>query len=294
MYKEIALDPHCMSEFHYYGLLKSAFGFESGRYVIAPTKEWVREAYKCVKASSISPTKQKSVTNFLNKLQREKAHPLIVLPTDRAGLTIQKGYENWLQWIGAQQSLRRFNAVVSEKDGAAYINYEQIIEGAEIWAMPPTRWIDKSIEDIVSVVEPLIHVGRELIIADPYFKLPNNALFKAILKKAMLGEIKKVTLVTTMECSNLSVVFDREYKHLLDTAIKISYVRVPNQFIHDRYVLTDKAAIKAGQGFAVAPEKGLQSDHLSISLCGLDEYRDTKKRIEEYQKQSPESCELLG
>ncbi len=42
MYKEIALDPHCMSEFHYYGLLKSEFGFESGRYVIAPTKEWVR------------------------------------------------------------------------------------------------------------------------------------------------------------------------------------------------------------------------------------------------------------
>ncbi|WP_029832392.1 hypothetical protein [Vibrio parahaemolyticus] len=59
-------------------------------------------------------------------------------------------------------------------------------------------------------------------------------------------------------------------------------------------MLTDIAAIKAGQGFAVAPEKGLQSDHLSISLCGLEEYKDTRTRIEQYQQQKPESCQLLG
>ncbi len=137
MYKEIALDPHCLSEFHYYALLKSAFGFESGRYVVAPTKEWVREAYQCVKASSISPTKQKSITNFLNKLQREKSRPLVLLPADRAIWTSEHGYENWATWVKSQHALRQFNAVVSEKEQEVHINYEQIIDGDNAWVVPP-------------------------------------------------------------------------------------------------------------------------------------------------------------
>ena len=294
MYKEIALDPHCLSEFHYYALLKSGFGFESGRYVVAPTKQWVREAYQSVKASGISPNKQKSITNFLNKLQREKALPLIILPRDRASLTEQSGYDNWLEWVETQHSMRQFNAVVTEKHGVEHTNYEQIIEGDTAWAIPPTLWIDKTNREIMSVVKPLLMVGRELTIADPYFKLPGNNLLKAILIEAKVSSIKKITIATSMECGNLSGVFEREYKQLLGGQIKLLYVRVPNQFIHDRYMLTDIAAIKAGQGFAVAPEKGLQSDHLSISLCGLEEYKDTRTRIEQYQQQEPESCQLLG
>lgn len=294
MYKEIALDPHCMAEFHYYALLKSAFGFENGRYVIAPTKDWVREAYKSVKASNISPNKQKSVTNFLNKVQRDKSNTLIFLPRDRTNLTIQNGYTNWAEWVSTQQFFRPFSAVVSENTRTSSINYEQIIDGNESWVIPPTLWIDKSVRDIMAVVEPLFHVGKDLIIADPYFKLPGNTLLKALLENAKLSGVSKVTIVTSMECSNLLGVFEREYKTLLNEKIKIHYVRVPNGFIHDRYVFTDKAAIKAGQGFVVAPEKGLQSDHLSISLCGLEEYKDTRTRIEQYQQQKPESCQLLG
>ncbi len=132
------------------------------------------------------------------------------------------------------------------------------------------------------------------MIADPYFKLPGNRLLKAILKRASVSSVRKVTIVTAMECSNLEGVYEREYKQLVGEYVRLNYVRVPNQFIHDRYMLTDKAAIKAGQGFSVAPEKGLQSDHLSISLCGLEEYKDTKARIEEHQKEQPSSCYLLG
>lgn len=72
MYKEIAFDPECMAEYEYYGLLKQNFGFEKGRYVIASKKEWAKEAFQAVKASEISPVKKKSVTNYLNNLQKEK------------------------------------------------------------------------------------------------------------------------------------------------------------------------------------------------------------------------------
>ncbi|ROR70202.1 hypothetical protein EDB59_0850 [Vibrio crassostreae] len=294
MYKEIALDPHCMSEYHYYALLKSAFGFENGRYLVAPTKEWVREAYQSVKASDIAPTKKKSVTNFLNKLQRDKANPFIVLPKDRADSTLQSGYENWLNWMTSQHSLRAFNAVVSEQAGTEHINYEQIIDGDTSWSIPPTLWIDKTEHNILDVTVPLLNVGQELIIADPYFKLPGNALLKAILRRAIGAGVRSVSIVTTMDCSNLSGVFEREYQASMVDLPLVNYIRVPHGFIHDRYLLSDKAAIKAGQGFSTAPEKGLQSDRLSISLCGLKEYRETKACIDEYKNKHPEMCTRLG
>jgi len=60
MYQEVAFDPKCLSEYHYYGLLKSEFGFEKGRYISAPIKEWVREAYKAVKTSPLIQPNKKS------------------------------------------------------------------------------------------------------------------------------------------------------------------------------------------------------------------------------------------
>jgi hypothetical protein len=190
--------------------------------------------------------------------------------------------------------MRQFNAVVSEKVGTAHTNYEQIIDGDKAWVIPPTLWIDKTEREILSVIKPLLYVAKELTIADPYFKLPGNNLLKAILKSAKGSGVRKVTIATSMECGNLVAVFQREYKKTLSEDIKLIYVRLPDQFIHDRYILTDTAAIKAGQGFAVAPEKGLQSDHLSVSLCGFEEYKDTKTRIEQFQQQKPESCQQLG
>jgi hypothetical protein len=119
-------------------------------------------------------------------------------------------------------------------------------------------------------------------------------LLKAILRSASSAGVGKVSIVTTMDCSNLSGVFEREYQASRTDIPLVNYVRVPHGFIHDRYLLSDKAAIKAGQGFSTAPEKGLQSDRLSISLCGLEEYRETKACIEDYQNKHPEMCTPLG
>lgn len=127
--------------------------------------------------------------------------------------------------------------------------------------------------------------------ADPYFKLPGNGLLKAILRRFSSAGVR---IVTTIDCSNLSGVFEREYQASRTDIPLVNYVRVPHGFIHDRYLLSDKAAIKAGQGFSTAPEKGLQSDRLSISLCGLEEYRETKACIEDYQNKHPEMCTPLG
>ncbi|MBE8232535.1 MAG: hypothetical protein HAW67_02280, partial [Endozoicomonadaceae bacterium] len=67
MYQEVAFDPECFSEYHYYGLLKSEFGFEKGRYIVAPIRSWVREAVKAVKDSQqIKPIRKQTIKNFVS------------------------------------------------------------------------------------------------------------------------------------------------------------------------------------------------------------------------------------
>ena len=59
MYQEVALDPRCLGEYHYYGLLRNGFGFEAGRYVIAPVRDWAKEAFQAAKKQKREEKKNK-------------------------------------------------------------------------------------------------------------------------------------------------------------------------------------------------------------------------------------------
>ncbi len=267
MYKEIALDPACMSEYHYYGLLKTSFGFEKGRYVIAPTRDWAREAFQAVKASAISPVKKKSVTRFLNIIQKSRTSEFVYLPKHRAEITA----DSWSDWCTKQHAYYPFNSVISEQFNNA-INYDDVLSEHNSWVIPPSMRINKTAEDISNSLIALLKLGGDLTIVDQYFCLANNAVLQAIM--ALIQDCKSITsitLVTSINTVQPETVFNHEYLASFNYIPRFSLVVAPERFFHDRYVISDKGAIKSGHGFSEAIAQGVQADMLSISLCGKEE-----------------------
>lgn len=278
MYKEIALDPQCMSEYHYYGLLKTCFGYEKGRYVIAPTFEWTKLAYESVKNSSMSPIKRKSVSNFLNKLRTTKSNDYILLPKGREIIDYNL-FSNWSEWVLKQRDIKDL-CIVSEREIANAINYDQIIDSHPLWKVSPTLLIQKTVPQIACAISGVIVFSNELYIIDQYFRLAGNKVLNEIFKMTQeFKEIKKIVLVTSIETKEPEIVFEREYINQFNYIPKFMLVVALPKYFHDRYIISDRAALKSGHGFSEDKNKGTQADLLSISFAGEAECKETKSWV---------------
>jgi len=275
MFKEVALDPQCMSEYHYYGLLKSNFGEDKGRFVVASVKSWVKEAVQAVKNSTIDPVKKQSIKSFLNRLQKNKNTSLFVYPMDRSKFQ-NKDDSDWLSWFKNQQVYRCFIPVISERKIDGAINYEDIINGDAKWSIPPTIRIDKTLDDIESVLLPLLRLGENLVIVDQYFSLTPNKILKRIMMDLQeIESISEITLVTSINTKNPQKVFNDEFKTVYEYLPSFNLVIAPERYFHDRYIITNNGSIKSGHGFALDIQKGTQADKLSIGICSASESRET-------------------
>ena len=289
MYKEVALDPECLAEFHYYGLLKTDFGFEQGRYLVAPIKLWVKEAVNAVKHSDMPPIRQKSVKAYLNKLQRHNQESHIVLPHDRADIDREHSYRDWREWVVQQNQYRSFNAVIAEKGILESMNYDDILEGDERWDVSPTLWIDKTPDQIISAITPLLFLSEELVIVDQFFHFANNLVLQKLLYSLQVKPtIKKILIVTSIETADPQVVFEQEFVSRFGYLPVIEILTVPVRHFHDRYMITERATIKAGHGFGFSPMRGTQADRVSISLCSEEESDETRRFVDQYLADHPE------
>lgn len=279
MFKEIALDPQCMANFEYYGLLKNSFGPERGRYLIAPLREWVQAAVQALKASDIAPVKRKSVSNFLNKLQRDRQNPYLILPKDRQNV-VENGFEPWLRWLSAQQQFRPFVAVVSEQQIDGSLDYLAVLDDKAHWPVSPTIQVDRNVESIASALMPLWYLAKDIVIIDAYFRFTVNPLLQQLLKDiSRYRSIISLTIVTAMDTANAELVYQREFASKPYSLPAIRLMKVPQGYFHDRYLLTNIGSVKAGHGFSVDVEKGVQADKLSLSLCGEAETADVHQHV---------------
>lgn len=277
MYKEIAFDPQCLKEYHYYGILKSAFGAEKGRFIVAALNEWVAEAFAIVKNSEIQDVKKKSVKNYLNSLRKNKGADLLVLPFYRKSVADATTVADWYGWFVNQREYMDFDAIVSERDIVGAVNYEEIIGDCEGWNVPPTVRVDRSPAAIVAVLIPILRFGTCVTIIDQFFKLAgNNVLHELLRYLSDVKNIKKLTIVTSIDTAGPDRVFDIEYRANYIYLPKVDLVVAPARFFHDRYLITDNSAVKAGHGFSDAPKAGAHADRLSLSLCGKNEKNETE------------------
>lgn len=280
MYKEIAFDPHCLGQYHYYGILKGAFGEERGRFIVASVNQWVAEAFAIVKESEIQDIKKQSIKNYLNLLKRRKGGNTLVLPTYRKSVVDPASVEDWHEWFEKQREFTEFDATVSDRNIEGALNYEAIIEDCERWSVPPTIRIDRTPEDIAAALLPLLRLGNQITIIDQYFRLAGNKVLHELISFiSRIESVKKLTLVTSIDTADPENVFASEYVGKYRYLPKFDLIVVPEKLFHDRYLLTENSAVKTGHGFSDAPPIGAHADRVSLSLCGKVEKSETEAQL---------------
>lgn len=280
MYKEIAFDPHCLGEYHYYGILKGAFGEERGRFIVASVNQWLAEAFAIVKESDIQDIKKQSIKNHLNILRKSKGGNTLVLPAYRKSVLDPASVKNWYEWFEKQREYTDFDATISDRDIGGALSYEEIIGDCEGWDVPPTIRIDRTPEDIAGALLPLLRLGNQITIIDQYFRLAGNKVLHELISFiSSLESVKKLTIVTSIDTADPEKVFASEYVGKYGYLPKLDLVVAPVKFFHDRYLLTENSAVKTGQGFSDAPKIGAHADRLSLSLCGKTEKSETEAEV---------------
>jgi predicted DNA-binding ArsR family transcriptional regulator len=276
MYKEIAIDPACMADYSYYILLKREFGFDKGRYLAADIKAWARAAFQFAKGSDISPNKKKSVTNFLNKVQRGKVSNTFLLVKDREAIK----EPSWEEWWATQSAHRNFSASLSESGIARCINHDAVLDRCDEWEIPPSISVKRdSAVGIVAAIEPLLYLSKEITIVDQYFRLTDNETLIELFKVLEHCYATKLTVVTSMGNPNIKASYLRDLQTLNTRSISFNWIKAPNKYFHDRYLLTDIGALKAGHGFMTEIKKGIHSDMLNINFVSQDEAQRTHQEI---------------
>ncbi|RLQ21563.1 hypothetical protein DWB85_12470 [Seongchinamella sediminis] len=268
MYKEVAINPECMGHEEYYFLLKRETGYEKGRYLVADMRVWAREAFYYAKESDMSPVKKKSVTNFLNKLAKNRSNEHFAMPGDRSGLSA----DCWLDWWLAQCSLREFSVTLSEDHREGTICHMEVIDGSDDWEIGPSLMLRRDSVAIVDALELLLNMSKELLIVDQYFSFSSNkTLIEMCGRLERCSSLTSVHLVTAVKTADPGEVYAREYASLMPEGVSLRVTHVPDKYFHDRYMITDIGALKAGYGFKEGADQGAPSDILSVNLMSLEE-----------------------
>ncbi|MEY8200662.1 MAG: hypothetical protein RPS47_15610 [Colwellia sp.] len=267
MYKEVALDPSCMGNIEYYNLVKQHFGFDHGRYVSSEVKVWAKEAMGHVKQAGMQPIKEKSVKNFLNKIVRTKSVNEFHLAEDRKKITC----DSWADWIIEQKEVRPFSATISEDAGTEGITIEDINAGCGDWVIKPSISVDRCAEELVGVIKPLLNISKSITLVDQYFRLAENNTFRALLIAVSASNLDKLTVVSSMDTPGAIALFQREYSHLKRDGLVITWLKAPDRFFHDRYVIGEVGAIRSGHGFMEDIEKGIHADKANLNMISKEE-----------------------
>lgn len=288
MYKEVTIDPECFSDYSYYTLLKKDFGFEKGRYLSIPVKSWVKEAVQAVKSSDIGDVKQQSIKRYLNQLQQGKISDLVLLTDKRKDIACDK-VEQWLRWYPEQEGYRAFSAKLSEKKQAGYIDHTEVLEEHPNWNISPTLQVLRTTTDLVTALEPIVALSNKIIIVDSYFRFASNPTLLKLLECAITNNIKSIEIITSMDTVNHQSVFDNQYRQLVGQFPKIEIFKIQRGLIHDRYFITDCAAIKSGQGFSADVIKGIPADYASFNLASIKECEHVMTQVVKSRGENPDN-----
>lgn len=276
MYKEVAFDPRCMADIEYYNLIKQHFGFEKGRYISAEIKSWAKEAMAHVKESDLKTIRKQSVKNYLNKLGRSKSSEEFLLTRDRQGVAA----DCWQDWAEEQRKIRQFSCVVSDESGEDRIDIDRINDGCGEWNVPASISVDRSDpKSIVGGVLPLLMLSDCVTIVDRFFRLAGNAVLVELFTAIGATSVRCLRVATAMETPGIQGVYDREFS-ALNANVRFEWIKAPDKYFHDRYVITEVGAVRSGHGFMTDVEKGTHSDLANVNIIGRDEAMRTIRELE--------------
>ena len=292
MYKEVTIDPACMAKYEYYALLKLSLGFDEGRYASVDNKSWSKEAMQFIKnTSDMTPVKEKSVKNFLNKVRMEKVPDMFLVDQNRKKISAT----HWNEWRKLQEEYRPFSVCISESNISGSVNHDAILEEDKDWKVKPISVDASNADDIIKAISPLLNLSKELTLIDPYFRLSYNKVFDGLLELINNNSITKFTVVSTIDPINLEKTFQDKLKTLnINKHFHFEWIRTPEGHFHDRLLITDVGAITAGHGFMTRIEKGTITDKLNLSLITKKAAQDCLNYISILRNKDPDIVNSLS
>lgn len=164
---------------------------------------------------------------------------------------------------------------ISEPARENSLDIDAINNGQPEWGVPVSLSVSRTAESIVGAVRSLLRLSTEVILIDPYFRLSGNQAFSELVIALQDTLVRSVCIVSTINARDPQRVYEREYRTVNGKGVALEWVVAPDQYFHDRYLLTDVGAIRAGHGFMSDVAKGTHSDQLNLNLIGTDEARRT-------------------
>jgi hypothetical protein len=286
MYKEVAVDPACIADDSCFFALREQFGFEKGRYLIADTRRWLQDAMAAVKEAQkrneLKPVKAQTIKAWLNRASKkvEVKDRQILLPSNRQ---VSSEIATWNDWWSGQQAIRSFDVSVAPSSYPPQFYEFTELSTLDSWKVSPSYSVDRTATAIVAAIEPLLKISKQILLVDNYFNLGSNAVLAELIRAAVKAGCTQLTIVTGCDCASPDMVWAHEYQSLASDDFQCKWLKVPDRFFHDRYLITDTGAITAGHGFSVATQQGTAADKVNLSYCSFDEANTVKQQVQDLE-----------
>lgn len=279
MFKEIAMDPECMSDTDYYHLVKRDFGPEEGRYLVADLKPWARDAKRALdKDNKLDRMKKHGIMEFLIGIQKGKDVEGLIFPEFRR--SVRQKDDRWDAWIDKQNELGRFSTIISKRARKGWISHEDILERCDAWKVRNSFSVEKDVKVIVDTMDVILRISKEVLLEDRFVE-PDNPIVKEIIKRASRINIRSVVIVSSKvrkwrggnESDPVNnVKWARENQDLVknefstlynvpdDSNMSIILIIAPEKYFHARFFTTDRGSILLDQGFEL---KGVMDKNIN-------------------------------
>ena len=282
MYKEVAVHPACIADEACFFALREQFGFEKGRYLIADGRRWLQDAMAAVKAAQarndLKPIRAQTIKSWLNKAGRRVTaeERQLLLPGYRA---LPHEMDVWNDWWLGQQAIRNFDVSLAPSSNPPQFHDFTELPGLRDWQVPPSCSVERSVVAIGSAIEPLLRISKEIMLVDNYFNLGSNGVLVELVRSAVQAGCTRLMVVTACGCASPASVWTNQYQSLVSKDFRCEWLKVPDKFFHDRYLITDSGALKAGHGFSADCSKGTAADKVNLSYCSFDEAQLVKQQV---------------
>ncbi|KZZ00105.1 hypothetical protein A3746_18045, partial [Oleibacter sp. HI0075] len=211
--------------------------------------------------NEIKPVMAQTIKNWLNKASRKVKvkDRQILLPVNRQANSEMLAWNDW--WVG-QQAIRSFDVSVTPSSNPPQFHEFTELSTLDSWKVSPSYSVDRTATAIVAAIEPLLRISKEVMLVDNFFNLGSNAVLAELIRAAVQAGCTQLTIVTGCDCVSPDRVWAHEYQSLASDDFQCKWLKVPDRFFHDRYLITDTGAITAGHGFSAGLQKGTAADKL--------------------------------
>lgn len=257
MIYEYAVAPGLFCNDGYMAFLQAAFGMEQGRLISDyPRRQWERLAREVIERNAPDEYFRRAWKEALIGLSRRALY-------ERQG-SVYEPDRPWLaNAIAEHTAVGRppFRAIVTNPGPPMHpdiVGAGAAINQHAAWGCVGSCDVNRNAATMLAAMAPALDLANLVVLIDRYFR-PNDGVFlnplQAIAEYLSSGarrhrvtQIKYVCSAVDMTRTSFEAGCRTSIAPILPRGIEVKFVMVPPQLLHDRFLLTNRAALQFGQG----------------------------------------------